>query len=429
MFKLKDEMTPYLWYHICVAYVSNTNEIKMFVNGEKIMENHLKVLANMTTKGIKITNDMVLGSCRDLGSDDPHKTIARIRLQDFNMWSTFLADDEIMKITGSCINPSTREGKNITKPQLVSWKTLAILQQGSSALDQGISRKKNLCGNSMNETILMMPLMKNYERAIVACEHFGGKMVFLENEEMFQQLNASVPDSTVHGILNRFTNKRNTKEHEQMETPCNHKFWMPVLQNGEEIEPGKYSWLFDRDEHQRTAFLPWKIGQPNGLDLERCVVLNLIDGTYEDVPCSENHCTLCSFEDQQRFTIRGLQKIVTHKSNSRNLEKVVMDREYVFLPMTHRDPSLFTLNGYLYSDIRWTVEPNIWKITSSHNGKAVAYPNKNDENIAIGNYEWDLRFPKKSDNKIDISTFDVKITQVGLVILLLAFIEINKQIK
>ena len=250
-------------------------------------------------------------------------------------------------------------------------------------------------------------------------------MVFLENEETFQQLNATVPGSAVYGILNRFTDKRKTSEHEQMENPCNHKFWMPVLQNGEEIEPGKYSWYFDRDENQRTGFLPWKIGQPNGLDLERCVILNLIDGTYEDVLCSEKHCTLCSFENQQRFTIRGLQKSVTHKSNSRNTEKVIMDREYVFLPRMNREPDMFTLRGYLYSDIRWIIEPNMWKIVSSHNGKAVAYPNKNDENIAIGKYEWDLRFPQKANNKIDLSTFDIKITQVSLVILVLDFIEIN----
>ena len=404
MFKLKDEMTPYIWYHICVAYESNSNAIKMFVNSDKVMNESLNDLANLPTKGIQIMSDLVLGSCRELDSDEPHKKIARVWLQDFNMWSTFLTDEEILQFTEDCINPQTYLAVNMSVPQLISWKSLNILQQGTSVDDKGPRGRNALVGNRINETILMMPLMKRYDMAKMACEHFGGNMIFLDNVEMLQDLNSSEFRGP-RGILNRFKiRKGKTIEYNEMSDPCRYKFWMPIVQEPKENESQKHSWYFDGKENERASFLPWKLGQPNGLDVEKCVVVNIMEGTYEDVACSEEHCNLCTFENQQKFNIRGFEKMIRHKRDTLNI-----DTEYVFLPRRHYNPTMFMLSGYLYSDIIWNVIRNQWSIRNSDTKAIVAFPKNNGEKISIGKHEWDLKFGSTSK---DIATFNVKLTQV-----------------
>ena len=415
MFKLKYEMTPYLWYHICIAYESNNYAIKMFVNGDNILDRQLSVL-EATSKGIRIASDMVLGSCREFDSDDPHKKISRVRLQDFNMWSIFLSDDEMIKFTASCHIPQVGLGQSITEPQLVKYKSLNVVKHGVNVRARSYFRTSMLCGNKINETVLMMPFLKKYEGAKTACEHFGGNMVYLDNAEDFQQLNAIEGNQDI-GIHNRRESVKATEDVKQMSNLCNYKFWTPIVQRGEALEFGRYNWYNDKDQERIASYLPWKIGQPNGLDLEKCVVLNLKDGTYEDVACSERYCGLCSFADQQKFTIRGLEKIVRHESNAKKHEPLLMDREYVFLPRlsrnTDREGNLYIrLRGYLYSEIQWFIEANTWKIKSTYNQRTVALPNTLDEKTTIGRYEWEFFFKHLGSTKTDKGNMVIKITRV-----------------
>ena len=414
MFKLKHEMTPYLWYHICIAYESNNYGIKMFVNGDNILDRQLSVL-EATSKGIQIAPDMVLGSCRELDSDDPHKKISRVRLQDFNMWSIFLSDDEMIKFTASCHIPQVGLGQSITEPQLVKYKSLNVIKHGANVRDRSYFGTSMLCGNKINETVLFMPFLKNYEGAQTACEHFGGSMVYLDDTEDLQQLNTF--EANRYGIHNRRENNKATTDVKQISNLCNYQFWMPIVQKGDALEFGKYNWYHDMDQERIASYLPWKTGQPNGLDLEKCVVLNLKEGTYEDVACSERYCALCSFEDQQEFTIRGLKKNVRHELNAKNHERLLMDREYVFLPRqsrnTDREGNLYIrLRGYLYSEIQWFIEANEWKIKSTYNKRTLALPNPLDEETAIGRYEWEFLFKHSGSSKTDKGNMIIKITQV-----------------
>ena len=204
-----------------------------------------------------------------------------------------------------------------------------------------------------------------------------------------------------------------------MSNLCNYKFWMPIVQRGQALKFGSYNWFHDMAEDKMASYLPWKIGQPNGLDLEKCVVLNLKDGTFEDVACSEKYCGLCSFKAQQKFTIRGLKKSLRHETNTRNHEQLLIDREYVFLPRLSRDTDregnlYIRLRGYLYSEIQWFIESNVWKIRSSHTQRTVALPNAIDENIPIGRYEWEFMFKHLDSRKTDKESTVIKITQVSL---------------
>ena len=166
----------------------------------------------------------------------------------------------------------------------------------------------------------------------------------------------------------------------------------------------EYAWYFEGDNQERAQFLPWKLGQPNGLDVERCVVLDLMVGTYEDVSCSEKHCTLCAFEKQQKFSIRGVDKTMSYKNN-----RLIIDRDYVFLPMRHKKADKFKLRGYLYSDITWSVFEDRWQIQNSDTKDALAFPKKEDETIAIGKMKWNVLFGNTSDLT---ATLDMKLPQV-----------------
>ena len=188
MFKLRHDMTPYLWYNVCVAHASSRNVIKIFVNGENIMVKTLDAMSNIETKEIRINSNMILGNCRELLSDDPHKKIARVKLQDFNMWSTFLPDEDMLEFTGLCKNPKNTSKKNIAEPQLVNWKVLNVLMLGKSTIENGYITNDVLCGKMMSKVVLMMPIMKSYERAKTSCETFGGRMVFLKGKEMLEEL-------------------------------------------------------------------------------------------------------------------------------------------------------------------------------------------------------------------------------------------------
>ena len=54
-----------------------------------------------------------------------------------------------------------------------------------------------------------------------------------------------------------------------------------------------------------SMYAPFAMGNPNGHELENCMAVNVVRGTYSDEECSRELCGFCQLERAPKMQIRG----------------------------------------------------------------------------------------------------------------------------
>ena len=66
---------------------------------------------------------------------------------------------------------------------------------------------------------------------------------------------------------------------------------MSVPVTGELMRPG-------------TTYAPFTMGSPNGYEMENCVAVHVVRGSYSDEPCHKKSCGFCDLNNVPKIQIR-----------------------------------------------------------------------------------------------------------------------------
>ena len=156
----------------------------------------------------------------------------------------------------------------------------------------------------------------------------------------------------------------------------------------------------------QMSFLPWELGQPNGLNLEKCVNLKLDNETYSDIDCDDLVCHLCTFQNTQVYTIRGLGSdtgLIRYDDR-----EFWIDRTYIFLPAKIKNAKSLSFLGYSESKIKWNFETNTWSIQDKKKNE-LAFPQSQGNNVPIGKHIWRFKLSNDTTDEVEL---EMKLTKV-----------------
>ena len=153
---------------------------------------------------------------------------------------------------------------------------------------------------------------------------------------------------------------------EQQESCQTH--WLPIQQGRRYPRSEVYQWnkyRFDQKAGDAVRFLPWELGQPNGLEFQQCVVMGTTTRLYYDVDCKESHCFSCSLCKQLHFTLRGLSNRFSKGEDNRN----GIDSRYIYIPKSTQTDKIH-LEGYYDHKISPDLDKGQWEIIADDNSIA-----------------------------------------------------------
>ena len=351
IYQLKENVMPLKWYHICLSY--EKHHVVMMVNNEKAIDYYTEP---ETHRNITLQPYLKLGYCP---WHDPLVSITRGFLTDFNIWSKALSTTEMETFTKKCGNPHS-------KPDLFDWNGGEIAEKGNSAEWKNLSNS-DVCQDDERPVILILANRQTYGKAKLMCALLGGVFPLPQNETELQTLESQFVKD------NRYDD--NGKD---IAGVCQ-KFWMPVTQGALNSKGKGYGWLEDQNAPKREAgFLPWKRSEPNGLNVERCVVLIWSTKEYQDIGCSDVYCSLCKFEKRIDFTLHGLP------------EKSTIHTRYFLVPQNQKSNHL-TFAGHKRSQIAWDYDSRQWQILDmSQNNPLLGFHAISSQHVIVGKYPWKI---------------------------------------
>ena len=223
-----------------------------------------------------------------------------------------------------------------------------------------------------------------FDEAALTCQQLGGRMPLPETFEDFEHI---VPSSSPIKLIN------NTNVTVDSEEVCQ-THWVPIAQGSRYSGSDVYKWThyrFDKKDGDVVSFLPWELGQPNGLEFQQCVVMGTKTRLYYDVDCKETHCFLCSLCKQLHFTLRGLSEGYSKGEDNRN----GIDSRYIYIPRTLQKDRV-DLEGYYDHKISAEGDTGQWEIIRADTGTVGTL--SSDYPYPFGKHVWNLNTSKISGN-------------------------------
>ena len=388
MFQLKEALVPLKWYHICAAY--KNCRFMMVVNNEKIEDRVLSATDCADVANITLHPTLQVGRCSDETTysyvDNPLRSITRGTLTALNIWSKMLTIQEMKLFTKTCQDTGS-------KPDLISWNQRNVIKQGSNAKQINLSAN-DVCSDKHKvekSSILIWPHQQIYSEAKKTCELLGGTFPLPKNDTELQNFESYFLNNS------RFDSNHNDIVKHQ----CGNEFWLPIKQMpAPDNAFGNHTWMVDLGTSSKLAkYLPWAKLQPNGQDIQQCVIIFLTSKIFWDIGCNEVRCSLCEFKGSVDFTLHGLNK------------KSVIDRNYIFVPQTQKYNTL-SLIGHKTSMINWNSKTSQWKITdTSLKVPDLGHYNLTKPGVVIGRFSWHLtRYWDPNNNTMEIR--DLKLSKV-----------------
>ena len=195
-----------------------------------------------------------------------------------------------------------------------------------------------------------------FVEAALTCHQLGGMMPLPRSHEELEALTAFINESLSIGGKQR----------------CQ-TYWLPIVQKeGTKVDKEEYEWAHYQfningkninEKNKLIRYLPWKLGQPNGLEFQQCVVMAPKNQLYYDVDCKEIHCFVCSVCNQLHFTLRGLSNGLSKGADNRH----GIDSRYIYIS-EFQDNEEIQLEGYYDHKINLNKDANQWEIVSVDNG-------------------------------------------------------------
>ena len=359
------ELLPRVWYHVCVSHQTKNKEqmaIKAYFDGINIIDTLVEV---DTTQPITFGGTWRVGFCKEYLAHkhlSPLSTILRGALSDFNVWSKTLTDNEMIMFTKTCTRPG---GGGVPAPDIINWETVAHTM-GSNAVEETLPW---VCSDHETATVVF-DQNTLFDKAMLWCQHLGGFVPLPKTPNEVDTL------SVLLGNAIRGTRSEG----------CEH-FWMPVIQKQKTItnighgtthkrkrsaavieypiassSDSNQSVIWTKYSSSRNSgvsFIPWDVGQPDGLHFQPCASLDLTTKKFHDKSCHHSDfCGVCQFKGPVHYYLRGLP------------EALKLDTEYVFVPHGEMvGMSSIIISGYVDQSIRLSVSSETWEITSRLHGR------------------------------------------------------------
>ena len=121
------------------------------------------------------------------------------------------------------------------------------------------------------------------------------------------------------------------------------------------------SWV-DQNENIFLNNSLWSPGEPNGGDIQKCSVYNIISGKYYDDSCLYKACFVCSWKYQPLFTLRGLCAMTQ------------LDTQFILRPQLEFDKDLF-FYGVGKNNIIFDQEKHSWLIVEDKDHEVIGPEN------------------------------------------------------
>lgn len=278
---------------------------------------------------------------------------------------------------------------------IIRWKDMVVQTSGSSA-EEHVSANSRCMLTSKTKTIrYASPLYDHFESAINTCHSLGGSMPLPKSFDESKKLVETAYN------MSRHCGKWNSA-------------WLPIIQNGKAEKEGTYRWVGhgldnnDRERDKAVTYLPWRRGEPNGMEIEKCVKMGLSSELlYSDVRCTESRCWYCSFKDRVEFRLRGLPS-----SSS-------IDPQFTFEP--DNVPYWMSLNmsivieGYLdhyisYDDDKFDGR---WNIFSHSKGKVGTLLDHSVDAVPFGKRLWNITTENEGAGSVSVKRI-LKLSRVSI---------------
>jgi hypothetical protein len=416
IFKFPEEITivPEQWYHVCVSYENKNiakSHIKMYFDGISLIDKEIHSPNHSTVFNLKPT--WRLGYCKE-SLLDPTVEITRGSIRDFSAWSRALTNDEMLTFTKDC---SIDKERNQLKPDIIEWNDMQINHTGSNvqveytsfkqkdrvifkANCKAVEHKQEKANTRKthsfpvcNEDLVNLKFTNKmtFEEATLTCHQLGGMMPLPRNSEEVEDLTALANESQ---ILKDGMSECTT-------------YWLPIKQKKEnKMEQEQYDWINHKFNNKNESskfvtFLPWELGQPNGLEFQQCVVMAPKTQLYYDVDCKETHCFFCSVCKQLHFFLRGLSEGLSKGDDHRN----GIDSRYIYIPKFEEEDNQIQLEGYYDHKINLNKAANQWEILRVDNGSVGTL--STEQHYPFGKHIWNVNNSRMFGDHLAISKKEV----------------------
>ena len=162
-------LKPDQWQHLC--YTVTSKEIHVVMNGE--------VLLNQTHDSPKFA---LLQPKLMLGGDDESMRLQG-KITEVNLWSHALDLEQLISLSTTC------EAKNISIPDLFSWKSISTDASNTTCLNYGmIEKDAEFCERSYPKRITVIEYQTNFETSNYMCQSFGGSLFLPKSNNDTEQL-------------------------------------------------------------------------------------------------------------------------------------------------------------------------------------------------------------------------------------------------
>jgi hypothetical protein len=361
LFQFKEAIVPLKWYHVCISY--NEAYIIMIMGGDVLVDRKFHSFSKLGKTTIHFTDRFTFGMAL-INTNRPLISITRSLVTDFHIWSKAIPSIDMDKFTTNCFYKIADK----TLYLIVQWAELDVVGRGEMAKKASVSLRE-VCGEKEYQKIsIILPSTQPYKICKKNCEKLGGRLPLFRSED---ELNINITISS--------KNRMDEQGKDRVKSECGYYVWMPIIQ-GEKIQPNEeYEWLEDAlNDTPATSFLPWEISQPNGQDLQQCVLFSFETNHYTDIECDRNYCCVCEFSGEVNFHLRGMP------------ETYDADIHYIFDPEVQRSDEL-AFTGYKRNRIIWKSKEQKWVLFDrdpSH-GEIGNHKIFEDE-VLVGLYDWNL---------------------------------------
>ena len=122
---------------------------------------------------------------------------------------------------------------------------------------------------------------------------FPKEINFTTGAKTCQQLNGTMPlPKNLTELQIIFKNSKVNLESMQL--------WLPIIRSKNKTSV----WVNSVDLNKQVTFLPWAIGQPNGVLIDQnCIIVSQETNNYNDIGCEELHLFACSLEKNKVWLI------------------------------------------------------------------------------------------------------------------------------
>ena len=304
-----ERIAPMSWHSYCMTASERTGMRKVYLDGEEVLADIMEEPKQLPAWFVNNITFM------PKGYDWPNWT-GLDKITDINIYNKTLDNNEILNWT-KCVDDKGLENK------IVDWISAKWTSKGVLT---GTVNKSDVCEDKQKKIIYPFPFPRPYLESADFCHLLGGEIaVARDNKTAFDMSKkcrsfAGYNDLQTEGIF---------------------------------IDP------YTREELDENR---WQLHEPNNFGTgEDCTGIGG-DGRFNDISCSEPHCTLCSLDKNPQFELRG------------SCAAESLDIKYL-MNIDENFQGVYDIQGWRKSLLSWNSKSMRWEFTENINSTVVAYCN------------------------------------------------------